>query len=52
MVWGLIENFRAALKYRGGWKNLYYHMYTVSFRIRRGEFPYSFLLIVNLPANV
>jgi hypothetical protein len=29
MVYGLIENFRYALQYRGGWRNLFKHMYTV-----------------------
>jgi len=36
MVWGLIENFRHALKYRGGWKGLYNHMYT------NGDYPFKF----------
>ena len=30
MVWGVVQNFRASLKYRGGWKGLIDHMYTVS----------------------
>ena len=30
MVYGVIRNFQAALKYRGGWKGLLEHMYTVS----------------------
>jgi NADH dehydrogenase (ubiquinone) 1 alpha subcomplex subunit 12 len=30
MVWGLIQNFRQAYKYRGGWKGLFENMYTVS----------------------
>lgn len=32
MVYGLIQSVRAAAKYRGGWKGLFEHMYTV----RRG----------------
>ena len=30
MVYGLIRSIQAALKYRGGWKGLMEHMYTVS----------------------
>lgn len=30
MVYGLIQSFRYALKYRGGWRGLIEHMYTVS----------------------
>jgi hypothetical protein len=30
MVYGVIRSVQAALKYRGGWKGLYEHMYTVS----------------------
>ena len=30
MVYGVIRNVQAALKYRGGWKGLLEHMYTVS----------------------
>ena len=30
MVYGVIRSFQAALKYRGGWKGLLEHMYTVS----------------------
>jgi hypothetical protein len=29
MVWGIIQTFRSSLKYRGGWKGLLEHMYTV-----------------------
>jgi hypothetical protein len=29
MVWGVIQNVRFALKYRGGWRGLLEHMYTV-----------------------
>mmetsp|Transcript_32304 Transcript_32304/g.78838 ORF Transcript_32304/g.78838 Transcript_32304/m.78838 type:complete len:241 (-) Transcript_32304:266-988(-) len=36
MVYGLIENFRYALQYRGGWRNLFQHMYT------NGDFPFKF----------
>ena len=32
MVYSVIQNVRAALKYRGGWKGLLTHMYTVSYR--------------------
>jgi len=35
MVLGLIENFRAALKFRGGWKGLFQLMYT------NGDFPFK-----------
>ena len=30
MVYSIIQNFRRSLKYRGGWKGLFEHMYTVS----------------------
>ena len=30
MVYGLIRSVQASLKYRGGWKGLFEHMYTVS----------------------
>lgn len=30
MVWGVIESVRHSLKYRGGWRGLFQHMYTVS----------------------
>jgi hypothetical protein len=30
MVWSVIQTLRHSLKYRGGWKNLFEHMYTVS----------------------
>ena len=30
MVYGLIRSVQAAVKYRGGWKGLFEHMYTVS----------------------
>ena len=30
MVYGVVRSFQAALKYRGGWKGLLEHMYTVS----------------------
>lgn len=33
MVYGVIRNVQAALKYRGGWKGLLEHMYTVSFSL-------------------
>ena len=33
MVYGVIRNVQAALKYRGGWKGLLEHMYTVSYII-------------------
>mmetsp|Transcript_25828 Transcript_25828/g.24694 ORF Transcript_25828/g.24694 Transcript_25828/m.24694 type:complete len:250 (-) Transcript_25828:322-1071(-) len=36
MVWGLIQNVRQGLKYRGGWKNLLEHMYT------NGDYPFKF----------
>jgi len=36
MVWGAIENFRHALKYRGGWRGLFNHMYT------NGDYPFKF----------
>jgi hypothetical protein len=29
MVWSVVSNFRQALKYRGGWKGLLEHMYSV-----------------------
>ncbi|KAG7361497.1 NADH:ubiquinone oxidoreductase 17.2 kD subunit-like protein [Nitzschia inconspicua] len=35
MPWGLIENFRTALQYRGGWKGLLQHMYS------NGDFPFK-----------
>ena len=34
MVWGVIQNFHQALRYRGGWRNLLEHMYTVRTYIR------------------
>jgi hypothetical protein len=30
MVYGVIRSVQAALKYRGGWRGLWEHMYTVS----------------------
>ena len=30
MVFGMVKNVQAALKYRGGWKGLFQLMYTVS----------------------
>lgn len=30
MVKGVIEGVKASLKYRGGWRGFYEHMYTVS----------------------
>ncbi|KAL7569012.1 hypothetical protein ACA910_021299 [Epithemia clementina (nom. ined.)] len=36
MVYGVIMNFRQALKYRGGWWGLLEHMYT------NGDFPFKF----------
>jgi len=36
MVWGLIQNVRQAVKFRGGWWNFYYHMYT------NGDYPFKF----------
>ncbi|KAL7464838.1 hypothetical protein ACHAXS_005163 [Conticribra weissflogii] len=36
MVYGVIRNFQAALKYRGGWKGLLEHMYT------NGDYPFKF----------
>merc|ERR1712071_150916 len=33
---GLVESVKAALKYRGGWKGLYEHMYT------NGDYPFKF----------
>ena len=30
MVYSVIQTFRLALKYRGGWRGLLEHMYTVS----------------------
>jgi len=36
MVWGVVQNFRASLKYRGGWKGLIDHMYT------NGDYPFKF----------
>lgn len=35
MVWGVIRNVQAGLKYRGGWKGLLEHMYT------NGDFPFK-----------
>lgn len=35
MVYSVIQNFKAALKYRGGWKNLLEHMYT------NGDYPFK-----------
>jgi hypothetical protein len=34
MVLGIINNFKVALRYRGGWKGLLEHMYTVSYASR------------------
>lgn len=36
MVFSVIQNIRAALKYRGGWKGLLEHMYT------NGDYPFKF----------
>eukprot|EP00548_Thalassiothrix_antarctica_P000781 CAMPEP_0194145766 /NCGR_PEP_ID=MMETSP0152-20130528/18819_1 /TAXON_ID=1049557 /ORGANISM="Thalassiothrix antarctica, Strain L6-D1" /LENGTH=248 /DNA_ID=CAMNT_0038846101 /DNA_START=146 /DNA_END=892 /DNA_ORIENTATION=- len=36
MVWSVIQNFRQAAKFRGGWYNLYLHMYTNS------DYPFKF----------
>ncbi|KAL9185452.1 hypothetical protein ACHAXT_003229 [Thalassiosira profunda] len=36
MVYGVVRNFQAALKYRGGWKGLFEHMYT------NGDYPFKF----------
>eukprot|EP00980_Cylindrotheca_fusiformis_P029955 scaffold24086_cov176-Cylindrotheca_fusiformis.AAC.5 len=36
MVWSIIENFRHSLKYRGGWKGLFDHMYT------NGDYPFKY----------
>jgi hypothetical protein len=33
MVYAVIRSVQAALKYRGGWKGLFEHMYTVSFSL-------------------
>jgi hypothetical protein len=33
MVWGVIESFRHSLKYRGGWRGLFRHMYSVSIKM-------------------
>ena len=33
MVFGVIRNFQKSLKYRGGWKGLLEHMYTVSLNV-------------------
>ncbi len=30
MVYSVVKTFQAALKYRGGWRGLVEHMYTVS----------------------
>jgi len=38
MVYGLVKTFQAALKYRGGWRGLIEHMYTVSGSLRAGQF--------------
>jgi len=35
MVKGLVESVKAALKYRGGWRGLYEHMYT------NGDYPFK-----------
>ena len=32
MVLGVIRSVQAAVKYRGGWRGLMEHMYTVSFK--------------------
>jgi hypothetical protein len=38
MVYSVIRNVQKALKYRGGWKGLLEHMYTVSsWKIRIAE---------------
>uniref|UniRef100_A0A7S4N733 NADH dehydrogenase [ubiquinone] 1 alpha subcomplex subunit 12 n=1 Tax=Odontella aurita TaxID=265563 RepID=A0A7S4N733_9STRA len=36
MVWGLVQSFKAAAKYRGGWRGLLEHMYT------NGDYPFKF----------
>lgn len=36
MVKGVIEGIRASMKYRGGWKGFYEHMYT------NGDYPFKF----------
>eukprot|EP00584_Thalassiosira_punctigera_P004882 CAMPEP_0172529034 /NCGR_PEP_ID=MMETSP1067-20121228/3219_1 /TAXON_ID=265564 ORGANISM="Thalassiosira punctigera, Strain Tpunct2005C2" /NCGR_SAMPLE_ID=MMETSP1067 /ASSEMBLY_ACC=CAM_ASM_000444 /LENGTH=249 /DNA_ID=CAMNT_0013313023 /DNA_START=95 /DNA_END=844 /DNA_ORIENTATION=+ len=36
MVYGLIRSVQAAVKYRGGWKGLWEHMYT------NGDYPFKF----------
>jgi hypothetical protein len=41
MVWSVVSNFRQALKYRGGWKGLLEHMYSV-----RSNLLASFLWII------
>jgi hypothetical protein len=38
MVYGVVKTFQAALKYRGGWRGLIEHMYTVSGSLRAGQF--------------
>lgn len=39
MVWGIINNFKVSLRYRGGWKGLLEHMYTVSFTPSKAAHP-------------
>jgi len=37
MVYGIIRSVQAQLKYRGGWKGLWEHMYTVSLFSQHGR---------------
>lgn len=44
MVWAIVESVRHSLKYRGGWRNLFNHMYSVRhgrLLLHFPEFPYS-----------
>ena len=42
MVYSVVKNFQKALKYRGGWKGLLEHMYTVS--LHAVDMEYTLLL--------
>ena len=44
MVYGVVQNVRHALKYRGGWKGLFEHMYT------NGDYPFKFGTLMGVDA--